>query len=1101
MSAAQGFVAKYVKDLALDDQRREAMLTNLKEGRPFVEEERMTVVTDLIMRVVKMTKLIRPSSTFRDTVPWLPFCRNSFYYFYKEQKLGKLSSEVMTSAVGDYMAKIAEVLYRYQGDIVKFLGDALLVTFSSNSPVEAADAISMRALTCCLEILKRYPVYEIDLNEWSQVLKVSQAAANVNPSAIETNSTNVLDTAAKPLLTKDTITKTKSLTLHIGVTRGMVERVVLGIPGRRMDYLVHGECLASLGAMLDSTKSGELGLDIDLLSLIKIDDVYSHISSDKFAVLRKNDVAQLSSNIQEERPNRRRSSIVDPPDTIKRKSSRSSISGVERSNSVTRPARCMSAFHTDNIPEVATELIKNFVNRSILFRLNEVLAPLKTEPGKKTETVRDVGREKRPTNTLRKHSVVARSEGAQAAGLIRTEYRTVSVMFLKVHGRFAADIAQTLFVKLLEQLDLFNGVFQQYSVDDKGQGMLACFGLPPFVSDKCGLIAVKAAARFAQTLSTEELCNISIAVTTGDILFGTVGWEYRRDAALLGDAVNVAARLLSIDRAIILLDDRTKEVVRETFSVTDLGFVKVKGKSRPINVWSISNFNVSTAQATNLSVSWTQNKKERQILDQYTKMWKEARKQKSFFLVEGDSGMGKSTLLGFVQKLFKEQSVLSCIARGSEVDQLNSFIAVRDVFVQILQIRVSFANSRNSSITISTIKTGRPSFIDTHSPTLDKVDFESILREANEDPTFASLLHALVKGETVIENTGDSGDHNASTPILDKRRSISTPVNDDARRRALKFVLVRIISYLCTKYKIAILLDDSQWVDESSLEVFYMIADSHQEILMAIFTRPIRNVDSTSFLHRFLSLGSLYHLPLTGMSLEDLKSILALTFYRNLSTDERQLASDRILLRYLLEKSDEIVYLDKDKQLCGRSAETLQVAVSRSVEAVIMSNSTDYQHVLRYASILGQYLDLHELTFLLENETFRPEDIRSLIAIHDQFEFLRPCTEGAIADSSAGVLLDVAYYFRHISIMNAIYQSVSFTEREELHLQIAEHLDYVVKTNPGRKEQTLPAICYHYWRARDAAKILQRVSELGFDCMKIIFRWKLARVCKTYTTT
>ncbi|KAI8851097.1 hypothetical protein BC829DRAFT_488393 [Chytridium lagenaria] len=666
------------------------------------------------------------------------------------------------------------------------------------------------------------------------------------------------------------------------------------------------------------------------------------------------------------------------------------------------------------IPEVVAELIKNFVNRSLLFKLNEVMP--KNDGLKKggDNTVKGPD-----FNILRKRASGTEKTEGQTSGLVRSEYRTVSIMFVKVHGDFDADRAQMFFVKLLGQLDLFNGVFQQYSVDDKGQSMLACFGLPPFANEKCGLIAVRAASRFAQSLLAEDLSKISISVTTGDILFGTVGWEYRKDAALLGDTVNIAARLLSIDKGVILLDDRTKELVKGTFTLSNLGLIRIKGKSLPLSVWAISSFTAMAAKTTNLSESWTQNKAERQILNQSVRLWVERRMLKSTFLVEGESGMGKTTLLVSVQNLYKELSVLSCIARGSEVDQLNSFMAVRDILMQLLKIRLACASTRDSSLTISTIvTTGRTSVIDSSLFGLDKGDMEGILRDANENIGFASLLLVMIKGDSCSTYKAED-DKSGRASVNGTRKDGAGFMNDEVRRRALKFALVRVISHLCVKYRVAIMLDDAQWIDFSSLEVFYILADEHPDVYMTIFTRPIKNVESGSFLHRFLASTFVHHLPLVGMSLEDLSIILAQ--YMNAKSVESKLLNDiyqqthgnllqtESLLRYLLEHFDEVVVVDKNGQLCGKNYEALQMIVSRSVEAVIMSQfdrlHTEYQHILRYASILGQYVDLHELSLLLDAENVQADDIRSLIAIHDQFDFLRPC-EGAFADSGSEASLE-----------------------------------------------------------------------------------------------
>ncbi|KAI8852270.1 hypothetical protein BC829DRAFT_85222 [Chytridium lagenaria] len=60
----------------------------------------------------------------------------------KLAEMGKVSSEIITQSVGMYLSELISIIYKYNGDIVKFLGfnnaffcfrvkgDALLVTFA-----------------------------------------------------------------------------------------------------------------------------------------------------------------------------------------------------------------------------------------------------------------------------------------------------------------------------------------------------------------------------------------------------------------------------------------------------------------------------------------------------------------------------------------------------------------------------------------------------------------------------------------------------------------------------------------------------------------------------------------------------------------------------------------------------------------------------------------------------------------------------------------------------------------------------------------------------------------------------------------------------------
>ncbi|KAJ3208006.1 hypothetical protein HDU67_007081 [Dinochytrium kinnereticum] len=165
----------------------------------------------------------------------------------------------------------------------------------------------------------------------------------------------------------------------------------------------------------------------------------------------------------------------------------------------------------------------------------------------------------------------------------QSEYRTLSVLFVKVMNQASPLEVQGLMTVLLRALKKFHGVFQQCSVDDKGLTLLSCFGLPPFGHEKCGLLAVQAATSFLNRLEEGLAVRLSVVVATGDVLFGTLGTERRREAGLL------AARLLYVERErrCIAVDFRTMETVRDEFVCTSLGTFLIKGKSDETEVWGV----------------------------------------------------------------------------------------------------------------------------------------------------------------------------------------------------------------------------------------------------------------------------------------------------------------------------------------------------------------------------------------------------------------------------------------------------------------------------------------------------------------------------------
>ncbi|KAJ3191650.1 hypothetical protein HK101_007524 [Irineochytrium annulatum] len=61
------------------------------------------------------------------------------------------------------------------------------------------------------------------------------------------------------------------LRLHCAITAGEISRVIVGEFDHRMDYFIHGECVAALGVILDDTKHDEFGVTLAALESLEND--------------------------------------------------------------------------------------------------------------------------------------------------------------------------------------------------------------------------------------------------------------------------------------------------------------------------------------------------------------------------------------------------------------------------------------------------------------------------------------------------------------------------------------------------------------------------------------------------------------------------------------------------------------------------------------------------------------------------------------------------------------------------------------------------------------------------------------------------------------
>jgi len=81
---------------------------------------------------------------------------------------------------------------------------------------------------------------------------------------------------------------------------------------------------------------------------------------------------------------------------------------------------------------------------------------------------------------------------------------------------------------------------------------------------------------------------IGIGVNHGEVIYGNIGSHKRMELTVLGDGVNLAARLESSTKqfhADILIGEQTEKLTREKFIFRSVGAIAFKGKTKPIEVF------------------------------------------------------------------------------------------------------------------------------------------------------------------------------------------------------------------------------------------------------------------------------------------------------------------------------------------------------------------------------------------------------------------------------------------------------------------------------------------------------------------------------------
>jgi adenylate cyclase len=134
-----------------------------------------------------------------------------------------------------------------------------------------------------------------------------------------------------------------------------------------------------------------------------------------------------------------------------------------------------------------------------------------------------------------------------------------------------------------------------------GDAIMAAFGMPmPHDDDEDR--AVRAAISMIADLrvwNVERLAkgqkpvDMGIGLNTDSVVSGNIGSPKRMDYTMIGDGVNLAARLESACKqysARILISENTYKKLRGTYRIRDIDLVVVKGKTQPVEIFEVLDY-------------------------------------------------------------------------------------------------------------------------------------------------------------------------------------------------------------------------------------------------------------------------------------------------------------------------------------------------------------------------------------------------------------------------------------------------------------------------------------------------------------------------------
>lgn len=574
-----------------------------------------------------------------------------------------------------------------------------------------------------------------------------------------------------------------------------------------------------------------------------------------------------------------------------------------------------------------------------------------------------------------------------------SEIRRVSVLFINLpgitHGT-ELPLAQSVVTTIQRGVYQFEGSINKISVDDKGASALAVFGLPPLAHEDDPERALLAAATI-QTMLADLSMPASLGVATGAVFAGVIGAADRKEYTVMGDTVNLAARLMMAAKQGILCDEATRSGARRGLrglALEPLEPIKLKGKQEPVAIFNVSvrREDSRAEDAAKSQVPLIGRKPEREKL--LAMLNDVMAGQRRVVLIEGEAGIGKSRLVEFALDAARAAGLHTLWGCGEAVDQRSPYRAWRPVVRSLL---------------------GLPAYPGT----------------ANRDS----------EREKVLVNLGSLRERAALLNDIVDLGFLDTAATKDlagaARMGALRQLVLSLLGRGDKPYCVAI--EDLHWLDSGSLGLIEALRQSDVRVLLVMSTRPLVGAHHHAELLALRADPALATITLDTLEPEEaIELAMRRLGVSKLSAAVRQAISELAQGHPFFSEELAFAIRDAGVPLDSEDAGALQkLALPHNVQGVITARidklPPDQQLTLKVASVIGRVFPLETVDAIHPSEGDR-SDLTSQLAHLDSLQ-LTPLETPAPS---------LAYIFKHPLTHEVAYNLVLFEQRRQLHLRAAE---------------------------------------------------------------
>lgn len=216
---------------------------------------------------------------------------------------------------------------------------------------------------------------------------------------------------------------------------------------------------------------------------------------------------------------------------------------------------------------------------------------------------------KQVARTLEQSGEIALSGKRQVVTILFTDIRGFTAFCESKDPAVVVDLLNAYMQRMVAIIVAHHGHVNKFI----GDGILAVFSDDDETA-KAGDHARRALACATEMVTAQSDFKTGAGLHSGEVVIGNVGSSDKMEFTVLGDTVNLASRLESLNKehkTRLLFSEETREMAGQGFDTKYLGEVPVRGKTVPMKLYTIASLILTALLAAlGLQAQTTQNKEE-----------------------------------------------------------------------------------------------------------------------------------------------------------------------------------------------------------------------------------------------------------------------------------------------------------------------------------------------------------------------------------------------------------------------------------------------------------------------------------------------------------